>query len=225
VPVVPQSRSFDVLGLGLDADVALPEDPVGVVLLARGPGGRGDDERDLRVSNELTGARLATVRVNLLTAAEQRIDAATAELRFDADLLGVRTIAMIDLLASERATAGLPGGLLGAHSAAAGCLIGAAARPQWVRAVASPGGRPDLAGEFLLIARAPTLLVVGEYDATLRERNQYAAGRIAGPTRLAVLDDVGNLVEEPDAQAVVAEMCRDWFRGLLRARTAAPARM
>jgi hypothetical protein len=156
VAVVSQSRSFDVLGLDLAGEVALPENPVGVVLIVRGPGGRSDDERDLRVSDELTAARLATVRVDLLTAQEQRIDAATAELRFDADLLGVRTIALIDRLGSERTTAGLPGGLLGAHSAAAGCLIGAAARPQWVRAVASPGGRPDLAGEFLRIARART---------------------------------------------------------------------
>jgi hypothetical protein len=164
--------------------------------------------------------RVATVRVNLLTAAEQRIDAATAELRFDADLLSVRTIAMIDRLASEPPTAGLPGGLLGAHSAAAGCLIAAAARPHWVRAVASPSGRPDLAGEFLLIARAPTLLMVGEYDTALRERNEDAADRIAGPTRVALLDDVGHLIDKPDAQALLAEMCRDWFRELLRARTA-----
>jgi putative phosphoribosyl transferase len=220
VAVVSQSRSFDVLGLDLGGDVALPENPIGVVLFPRGPSGKSDDERDLRVSNELNMVRVATVRVNLLTAAEQRIDAATAELRFDADLLGVRTIAMIDRLASERATAGLPGGLLGAHSAAAGCLIAAAARPHWVRAVASPSGRPDLAGEFLLIARAPTLLMVGEYDTALRERNEDAADRIAGPTRVALLDDVGHLIDKPDAQALLAEMCRDWFRELLRARTA-----
>lgn len=145
--VVSQSRSFDLLGLELGGDVALPESPIGVVLFARVPGGRSDDERDLRVSRELNMVHVATVRVNLLTAAEQRVDAATAELRFDADLLGMRTIAMIDRLASDGATAGLPGGLLGAHSASAGCLIAAAARPQWVRAVASPGGRPDLDGE------------------------------------------------------------------------------
>jgi hypothetical protein len=178
----------------------------------------------VRVSNELNTVGLATVGVNLLTAAEQRIDAATAELRFDADLLGVRTIAMIDRLTSESPTAGLPGGLLGAHTAAAGCLIAAAARPQWVRAVASPSGRPDLAGEFLLIARAPTLLMVGEYDTTLRDRNQDAADRIAGPTRVALLDDVGHLIDKPDAQALLAEMCRDWFRKHLRPRTAAGAR-
>jgi pimeloyl-ACP methyl ester carboxylesterase len=121
-------------------------------------------------------------------------------------------------------TAGLRAGLVGAHTAAAGCLIAAAARPQWVRAVASPSGRPDLAGEFLLIARAPTLLVVGEYDTTLRDRNEEAAGRIAGPTRVALLDDVGHLIDEPDAQALLAEMCREWFREHLRPRTGARVR-
>jgi putative phosphoribosyl transferase len=223
VSVVPRSHSFDVLGLDLDGHVAMPEQPIGVVLFVRGPGGRGDEERDLRVSDELNAVGIATVGVNLLTAAEQRIDAATAELRFDADLLGVRTIAMIDRLRSEHPTARLPAGLVGAHTAAAGCLIAAAARPQWVRAIASPGGRPDLAREFLLIARAPTLLMVGEYDTTLRGPNQDAAARIAGPTRVAVLDDVGHLIDEPHAQALVAKMCRDWFREHFRPRTAGPA--
>jgi hypothetical protein len=218
VTVVSQSRNFDVLGLDLDGYVAVPEHPVGVVLFARVPGGRSDEERDLRVSSELNTVGLATAWVDLLTAAEQRIDAATAELRFDTDLLAVRTIAMIDLLASERPTARLPGGLLGAHTAAAGCLTAAAARPEWVRAVASPSGRPDLAGEFLLIAHAPTLLVVGEYDTTLRDRNQDAADRIAGPTRVALLDDVGHLINKPHAQSLLAEMCRDWFREHVRPR-------
>ena len=224
VTAVPQSCSFDILGLDLDGYVAMPPDPTGLVLFAGGPGGSHDDERDVRVANELNAVQIATVRVNLLTAAEQRIDAATAQLRFDVQLLGVRAIAMIDRLASEHATASLPGGVLGAHGAAAACLIAAAARPHWVRAVASPSGRPDLAGEFLLIAQAPTLLVVGEYDTQLRAQNEDAADRIAGPTRVAVLDDVGHVIDEPRAQGLLAEMCRDWFRAHLRPRATAHAR-
>jgi putative phosphoribosyl transferase len=224
VTVVPQSRSFDVLGLDLDGDVALPEEPTGLVLVVRGPDGSSDDERDLRMVDELNKLRIATIRVNLLTAAEQRIDAATAELRFDADLLGVRTIAIIDRLESEPATARLPGGVFGSHSGAAACLIAAAARPLWVRAVASAGGRPDLAGEFLLIARAPTLLVVGEYDTPILARNRDAADRIAGPSRVAVIPDVGHRFDAPDALSLNAELCRDWFREHLRTRTAARAR-
>ena len=84
--------------------------------------------------------------------------------------------------------------------------------------------RPDLAGEFLLIARAPTLLVVGEYDTQLRAQNEDAADRIAGPTRIAVLDDVGHVIDEPRAQGLLAEMCRDWFLAHLRRRATAHAR-
>jgi hypothetical protein len=220
----PQSHTFDILGLDLDGYVAVPPNPTGLVLLARGPAGSHDDERDVRVVDGLNAVHIATVGVNLLTEAEQRIDAATAELRFDAHLLGVRTIAMIDRLASDHATASLPVGVLGAHTAAAACQIAAAARPHRVRAVVSPMGRPDLAGEFLRIARAPTLLVVGEYDARLRARNEEAADRIAGPTRIAVLDDVGQVIDEPGTQGVLAEMCRDWFRAHLCPRAKARAR-
>jgi hypothetical protein len=223
VTVVPQSRTFDVLGLDLDGDVAIPDDAAGLVLVLRGPSAM-HDEWAVAVAQELHQMRIATVGVHLLTAAEQRIDAATAELRYDADLLGVRTIAMIDRLASERATTRLPIGILGSHSAAAAGLVAAAARPHRVRAVASPSGRPDLAGEFLLIAHAPTLLMVGEYDTQLRARIETAADRIAGPTRLAVIDGVGHLFDEPDANRLLSELCRDWFREHLRARATQPTR-
>jgi putative phosphoribosyl transferase len=224
VTVVPQSQRFDVLGLELDGTVAVPEGSTGVVLFARGAGGTRDDELDARVARELNSVRIATVMVDLLTTAEQRIDAATAELRYDADLLGVRVIAIIDRLASEHPTARLPGGVLGSHSGAAAALIAAAARPQWVRAVAAYSGRPDLAGEFLLLVHAPSLFVVGEYDRQLLGLNQDAADRIPGPARVAVIPGAGHLLNEPGAMSLVADLSRDWFRELFRARAAASAR-
>jgi putative phosphoribosyl transferase len=218
VRAAPQSRSFEILDVDLDGAVALPPDPAGVVLFAHGLGGSRHDERDVLAARELNNVGIATVMVDLLTPAEQRIDAATAEFRFDAAFLGVRVIALADLLAAERGTSGLPGGVLGSHSGAAAALIAAAARPQWVRAVASRGGRPELAGEFLQLARAPTLLVVGEYDHPLRELNEEAANRIAGPNRVAVVPDAGHLFDEPGAAAMAAELTRDFFLVLLRAR-------
>ena len=222
--MLPQSRTFDVLGLDLDGDVAVPENATGLVLMLRIPGADDDVDRDVRVAEALNGAGIATVRIALLTTAEQRIDAATAELRFNADLLGVRTIALIDRLAAEPATRRLHGGVAGSHSAAAAALIAAAARPLWVRAIASTCGRPDLAGEFLTIAHAPTLLVVGEFDTPIREQNEDAADRIAGPARVAVLDGVGPRFEQDDTRSLIADMFRDWFREHLRPRTAQHAR-
>jgi hypothetical protein len=224
VTVVPQSRTFDVLGLGLEGDVAVPENATGLVLMLRIPDADDDVDRDVRVAEALNGAGIATVRIALLTPAEQQIDAATAELRFNADLLGVRTIAIIDLLATERGTARLHGGVLASHSAVAAALIAAAARPLWVRAIASACGRPDLAGEFLYLALAPTLLVVGEYDTELREQNEDAADRIAGPARVAVLDGVGPRFDQDETRSLIADMFRDWFREHLRPRTAQHAR-
>lgn len=215
--VVPRSRCFDVVGVRLEGTVAVPEDASGIVLFAHGIGGSRDDERDVRIALELNGVRIATVLVDLLTVEEQRIDAATAELRFDADFLGVRVIAVADVLATEDPTSALAGGVLGSHSGAAAALIAAAARPHWVRAVASRGGRPELAGEFLRLARAPTLLMVGEYDRPILDLNRQAAQRIAGPSRVAVVRDAGHLFDEPGALAAVVDLSRDWFREHLRA--------
>jgi putative phosphoribosyl transferase len=58
---VPLSRTFDVLGLDLNGYVAMPPNPTALVLFARGPGGSHDDERDVRVANELNAAQISTV--------------------------------------------------------------------------------------------------------------------------------------------------------------------
>jgi putative phosphoribosyl transferase len=224
VRAVPQSRSFEVLDVDLDGAVAVPDDATGLVLFAHGLGGSRHDERDVLAARELNNVGLATVMVDLLTPAEQRIDAATAQFRFDAAFLAVRLIALADVLATEHDTAGLPGGILGSHSGAAAALITAAARPQWVRGVVSRSGRPDLAGEFLLLARAPTLLIVGEYDQPLREINEEAADRIQALSRVAVIPDAGHLFDEPGTAAQAAELTRDWFRVLLRPREQAHIR-
>jgi putative phosphoribosyl transferase len=224
VRAVPQPRRFEVLDIDLDGAVVVPEGATGMVLFAHGLGGTQHDERDVLAARELNNVGLATVMVDLLTPAEQRIDAATAEFRFDAGFLAVRVIALVDVLATEHDTAGLPGGILGSHSGAAAALIAAAARPQWVRGVAARGGRPDLAGEFLQLVRAPTLLVVGEYDHPLREVNEEAADRIRGLTRVAVVPNAGHLFEEPGTAAQAAELTRDWFRVLLRPREQAHSR-
>jgi hypothetical protein len=46
--------------------------------MLRGPGGFEDDERDLAIARGLNNVHIATVQVDLLTRAEQRIDAAAA---------------------------------------------------------------------------------------------------------------------------------------------------
>jgi dienelactone hydrolase len=198
-------------GVELEADVAVPEAARGVVLFAHGSGSSRRSPRNRYVAGELQSAGLATVLVDLLTAREEQVDARSRELRFDIGLLSVRLAALTDWLAQHDGTAGLGVGLFGASTGAAAALVAAAMRPNSVQAVVSRGGRPDLAGEFLRLVRAPTLLIVGERDQTVIELNRKAMTQLAAPTRLEIVPRATHLFEEPGALEHVARLARDWF--------------
>ena len=210
------SLEIPVAGVVLQADVNLPESAQGVVLFAHGSGSGRYSPRNRYVASELNGAGLATVLVDLLTAQEERIDARTYELRFDIDLLSERLAALTDWLARDERTAELGVGLFGASTGAAAALVTAAMRPNLVQAVVSRGGRPDLAGKFLRLVRAPTLLIVGEQDPTVIELNRKAMSEMSTTTQLVIVPRATHLFEEPGTLEQVAGLAREWFVRYLR---------
>jgi putative phosphoribosyl transferase len=81
-----------------------------------------------------------------------------------------------------------------------------------VVAVASRGGRPDLAAEALARVRAATLLIVGGADVDVLALNQQALQAIQAEKRLEVVDGATHLFEEPGALERVAELSIAWLR-------------
>lgn len=214
--------SIPAAGANLEADLAVPEAPAGVILFAHGSGSSRHSPRNRAVAATLGDARFATVLADLLTEAEERLDARTRELRFDIDLLADRLVGIIDWLAQQEQTRGLPVGLFGASTGAAAALVAAAERPEAVSAVVSRGGRPDLAEPSLPRVTAPTLLIVGGRDALVRELNQRAAQQLSGPHRLSVVRGATHLFEEPGALDEVAAQAADWFQTFLRPSSGSP---
>jgi pimeloyl-ACP methyl ester carboxylesterase len=154
---------------------------------------------------------MATVLADLLTPAEERRDALTAELRFDIGLLAARLAGLVDWSGDNSPTAGLPIGLFGASTGAAAALNVAAVKPDAVRAVVSRGGRPDLATVSLDRVQQPTLLIVGGRDSTVLELNRAAMAELGGPSRIEVVPGATHLFEEPGALDQVADLAREWF--------------
>ncbi|MDQ3998466.1 MAG: dienelactone hydrolase family protein, partial [Gemmatimonadota bacterium] len=100
----------------------------------------------------------------------------------------------------------------GASTGGGAALVAAAERPERVAAVVSRGGRPDLAGPALPIVRAPTLLIVGEWDEPVIELNEAARERMrAAEVRLEIVPRATHLFEEPGALDDVARLAREWF--------------
>ena len=150
-------------GSELGGSLTLVPGASGIVVFAHGSGSSRFSPRNRQVAAALHQAGLATLLIDLLTAEEERVDRATAALRFDIPLLARRLVGASDWLADRPDLKPLPLGYFGASTGAAAALIAAAERPK-TRAVVSRGGRPDLAGDALSAVRAPTLLIVGERD-------------------------------------------------------------
>jgi dienelactone hydrolase len=208
---VAHALRIPVAGVLLEADVTVPEQARGVVVFAHGSGSSRHSPRNRYIAGELQAAGLGTVLADLLTEQEEQLDARTGELRFDISLLAVRVIALTDWVAEYEQTTGLTVGLFGASTGAAAALVAAAARPERVGAVVSRGGRPDLAGEFLHLVRAPTLLIVGGNDEVVINLNRRAMQKLSVETRLAIVRGATHLFAEPGTLEQVAELTRDWF--------------
>jgi putative phosphoribosyl transferase len=186
-----------------------------VVLFAHGSGSSRFSPRNQFVAEHLQGAGLGTLLMDLLTEREEAVDARTAELRFDIDLLARRVIAAIDWLGQSPETSNLSLGCFGASTGAAAALVAAAERPQAVAAVVSRGGRPDLAGPSLAAVKAPTLLIVGGDDHQVLELNRQAVAQLGAEAELKVVEGATHLFEEPGALEAVARLAGDWFRRFL----------
>jgi pimeloyl-ACP methyl ester carboxylesterase len=211
VNALQSSLVVPVEGIALEADIVVPQPARGAVLFAHGSGSSRRSPRNQFVAGHLQGFGLATVLVDLLTPAEEQVDARTAGLRFDIELLAARLTGLTDWLAGNESTAGLDIGLFGASTGAAAALVAAAARPGSVAAVVSRGGRPDLAGDSLRLVSQPTLLIVGERDASVIDLNRQAMQMLSGQKRLEIVPGASHLFEEAGALEEVANLARDWF--------------
>jgi putative phosphoribosyl transferase len=205
-------------GVALDGDLVVPAGARGIVLFAHGSGSSRQSPRNRRVARQLQDAGFATLLFDLLTLDEERRDAITAELRFNIALLAERLARASDWVASQPELSELPVGYFGASTGGAAALVAAALRPRSVHAVVSRGGRPDLAGPYLPRVKAPTLLVVGGYDAPVITMNRSALAQLQlGAKQLVIVPGAGHLFEEPGTLDRVAELARAWFERYLGA--------
>ena len=197
--------------LELEGNLSVPAGATGVVLFAHGSGSSRHSPRNQYVARALRQGGLGTLLIDLLTPGEERKDILTARLRFDIGLLTRRVVGASDWLAQDPSTASLRIGYFGASTGAAAALAAAAERPELVGAVASRGGRPDLAIPVLPRVKAPTLLIVGGDDYQVIEMNREALAHLHTDKKLEIVPGATHLFEEAGALEQVARLARDWF--------------
>ncbi|HLC42337.1 MAG TPA: dienelactone hydrolase family protein [Methylomirabilota bacterium] len=196
----------------LNGDLALPEGVHGIVLFAHGSGSSRLSPRNRYVAQVLQNDGLATLLMDLLTTDEESADARTGHLRFNIRLLAERLVGATDWLKQRPETRGLKIGYFGASTGAAAALVAAAERPDVVGAIVSRGGRPDLAGPALPLVKAPTLLIVGEWDDPVIAMNQEALAKLNVEAKIEIVPGATHLFEEPGTLEVVSRLASDWFQ-------------
>jgi putative phosphoribosyl transferase len=210
-PPVSRSVQIAIEGGWVDGDLVVPHGASGLVIFAHGSGSGRHSRRNRAVAESLQRAGLATLLLDLLTPAEETLDVATAEFRFDVGLLAGRVVAAIDWAQRHPETSALRIGLFGASTGAAAALIAAAARAETVGAVVSRGGRPDLAGRALRAVRSPALLIVGGADHQVIALNRLACDDLACERHLEIVPGASHLFEERGALEEVAQLAAAWF--------------
>jgi putative phosphoribosyl transferase len=203
----------------LDGDLAVPTEAAGVVVFAHGSGSSRHSPRNREVAAGLRARGLGTLLMDLLTTAEEQVDARTRELRFDVDLLARRLVGATDWLSSREETRRLRIGYFGASTGAAAALIAATHRADAVGAVVSRGGRPDLAGSALEQVRAPTLLIVGGADEQVLALNRQALAAMEADATLEIVPGAGHLFSEPGALEEVSRLAGEFLTRHIGGRT------
>ena len=191
----------------IEGMLAVPENAAGVVLFAHGSGSGRFSPRNQFVAKTLRDGGLGTLLVDLL-AAEESEDRQNV---FNTALLAERLVSATEWLRKSPETAKLSIGYFGASTGAAAALRAAVNTGQFVRAIVSRGGRPDLAIRYLPGITVPTLLIVGGDDYSVIPLNRTALDALAGPKEMVIIPGATHLFEESGALEQVAECARDWF--------------
>lgn len=198
--------SIDLGDVALHGQLAVPAQPLGIVVFVHGSGSGRHSPRNRYVAERLNRAGFATLLFDLLTEDEE-LD---RQLVFDIELLASRLAGVRSWLAGQPVVANLPIGYFGASTGAAAALA-AAAIDDGIAAVVSRGGRPDLAEAVLDRVVAPTMLIVGGDDQVVLDLNRRSMTALAGERRLVVVPGAGHLFAEPGALADVADLAVQWF--------------
>lgn len=193
--------------VGLRGILGVPANATGLVIFAHGSGSGRLSPRNNHVAAALRQGGCATLLLDLLTPAEEANRANV----FDIALLAERLSSAASWASEQTMLRNLPIGYFGASTGAGAALVAATFAGPEIAAVVSRGGRPDLAGNFLPLVRAPTLLLVGSLDGPVIGLNRQAYDALSAPREMIIIEGAGHLFEEPGTLDEVIAHAGRWF--------------
>lgn len=196
----------------IEADLILPAEPIGIVLMAHGTGSSRLSPRNRFVASVLRERGLGTLLLDIETADEARVRLESGIVVIDVAGMAQRILQAAEWFRERFASLNLAMGFIGSGTGGAAVLAAAAEVPERVQAVVSRGGRVELVSDLFHRVAAPTLLIVGAKDSVVVENNWKAVDLIASPKKqLEIIPGAQHLFTEPGALAAVAMHAAGWF--------------
>jgi putative phosphoribosyl transferase len=165
-------------GARLPGWLYLPADPKGFVIFASNRDLMRIDRRQVDLSEALNKRGLGTLLFDLVDMAD------SAAVEQDVGVLAGRLIGATGWSRKQWGVGGLPLAFIGSGLGSAAALSAAAALIPRVRAIASHGGRPDLAGAAIAEVETPTLLVCDPGNPVEVQAARAAAAQLRAPHRI-----------------------------------------
>lgn len=177
---------MEAAGARLAGWLYLPPDPTGFVIFASSRNLMRIDRRQVDLSEALNNRGLGTLLFDLVDAAD------SAEVEGDVGILAGRLIGATGWSRKQWGISGLPLGYVASGLGSAAALSAAAALIPKIGAIASHGGRPDLAGEKIAGVQTPTLLLADADEPAEVEAARAAAAYLPGPHRVHLVQQGPN---------------------------------
>lgn len=186
-----------------------PDVPALILQVERG-GSTLKTSRGAFVVDALKAAGFATLHVGLLSHEEER---KAPEVWRQVSTLAARIGAVLEWIEHQPALKTLPLGLAARDAATAAMIRVAARNPAKLGALASRGGRPDLAGlEPLQTLESPLLLVAGELDDVGPGPNQQAYDQLRCECEIAIIKGASHAFEELGTLEEATRHIVTWFQ-------------
>lgn len=199
-------------GVALRGELVVPEEALGLVLLAHASEMSRSNAGSHRTVRELEDQGLAVLSFDLLSVDEENEALRTGRQIVDVAQMASRYLEAAAWAVAQPELSQLPIGFLSMGTCAAGALMAAAEHPAWLGGVVCVNGRVDLAGSALANVQVPTLLLVGSADTSAVRKNEAALLQLNSVRKELILVPGGSVrFEAPEEFRPLADLIAEWL--------------
>ena len=220
--------------LFLEGNMAIPDNPIGMVIFAHGSGSGRESPRNKKIASIFNRMSLSTLLIDLLTEEENEMDLTVQKMKdkilglvlnkFNIKLLTERLLSVTKCLDNNWSLPVKNIGYFGSSTGAAATFLAASNLRTVdndrvckcsIKAIVSRAGRTDLINDINIIQHMniPSLFIVGSKDDKIIKINKETLSELNPLTKskMQIIDGASHLFEEEGKIEEVADIAGNWF--------------